>query len=391
MGEVHPVVVPQLNVNDETVQLVEWLVAHGDTVAVGQPLCEVETSKSTAELEAECEGVVFQEAESGSVVAVGARIALIGPDLEACEAQAEALARALAQSREAQAGGRPLRATPSARALADEHSVVLEDVAALGVRGTIKESDVRRYIEKNPAPATPADTTACLPAAMARYVEEQSELSRHEMAVVESLRYSLDNLLLAHLDSELELGVVNQGIAMAREQKTMLSLLHVAISALGRTLPDFPALMSFRADRRLYRYRRCDVAFVVRTGDGRLFTPVIREVDKLDVKGVARSCLEGTMNVNRGQIGPEELEGACFTVSHIATHGARRFVALPNKFQSAILAVAGERSVAKVCDGKAESVPVVTLTLSYDHALCDGMYAAEFLDRLKKEMEACFS
>jgi pyruvate/2-oxoglutarate dehydrogenase complex dihydrolipoamide acyltransferase (E2) component len=64
-----------------------------------------------------------------------------------------------------------------------------------------------------------------------------------------------------------------------------------------------------------------------------------------------------------------------------------RFVALPNRYQSAILAISGERPVAAIIDGNLAERPTATLTLSYDHQLCDGMYAADFLDTLVSEME----
>jgi pyruvate dehydrogenase E2 component (dihydrolipoamide acetyltransferase) len=81
------------------------------------------------------------------------------------------------------------------------------------------------------------------------------------------------------------------------------------------------------------------------------------------------------------------MEGAAFTVSHIAARGVTRFVALPHRFQSAILAVASGGEAVRLHDGQAVSASVATLTLSYDHVVCDGVYAADFLTRLIQEME----
>jgi pyruvate dehydrogenase E2 component (dihydrolipoamide acetyltransferase) len=205
--------------------------------------------------------------------------------------------------------------------------------------------------------------------------------------VAQNLQESLRNVLLATLDVDVDLTRINERIRQAQAGGMMMSLLHVVMCALGRTLSHYDRLISFRDDRELYRYRQMDVAFVVRSPDGLLYTPVVREVDRLDLPEVARSCQTAAMRVHRGRIKPEELEGACFTVSHVAAPGVSRFVALPNRFQSAILAVAAERSVLTMRDGQVTPTPMTTLTLSYDHALCDGVYAAEFLTRLAKEME----
>ena len=167
----------------------------------------------------------------------------------------------------------------------------------------------------------------------------------------------------------------------------MVSILHLAIAALGRALPEHPRLMSFVEGGQVYTYRSTNVALVVRTQDGKLFTPVLRDVDKLDLVATGKACLEATLAVHRARISPQDLEGACFTVSHIPISSVTRFAALPNRYQSAILAISGERTMAAIVDGNLAQVPTVTLTLSYDHQLCDGIYAATFLDLLAKEME----
>ncbi len=381
MAEIHDIVMPQLNVNDETAVLLEWLVEQGTDVTAGQAICEIETSKSTAELEAEHEGVLFQTAEASATVKVGERIGLIGPDLAAIEAQLAGEEKEARKAETKKARGAP-RATPSARALAAEHGVGLEEVAALGVRGSIKESDVRRYLEHKGSGAEPA-----LPAGLLELVEDEGPLSRHERSVADNLRRSVDSLLLTSLDREVDLTRINAGLARARANKTMVSILHLAIAGLGRALPGYPRLRSFVEGGHVYAYRSVNVALVVRTPDGKLFTPVVREVDKLDLAATGKACLESTLAVNRGQLKPADLEGACFTVSHIASSSVTRFVALPNRYQSAILAISGERTTVALVDGSLAERPVATLTLSYDHQLCDGMYAADFLDSLVSEME----
>ncbi|MFP6625604.1 MAG: 2-oxo acid dehydrogenase subunit E2 [Deltaproteobacteria bacterium] len=399
MAKIFPVTVPQLNVNDETVQFLGWLVDHGATVDSEQAICEVETSKSTAELEAGHGGVLFRLAEPGATVGVGGRIALIGPSVAAIETfLAKEEATQAVEKGKTPGGKKPgtLRATPSARALAKKEGVELVAVAAIGVRGSIKESDVRRYLDqRDQTPASPAatggqasaPTTVTIPKGLLAYLEDDGELSRHERSVAENLRYSTSNLLLTTLEADLDLTRINQAIAKAKQNKVMLSLLHVAMAALVRTLPEYPRLVSFVAGTKVYRYRAIDIAFVARTPDGRLFTPVLRELEQQDLASTAKACLQATLNVNRGILQPEDMEGACFTVSHIALGRARNFVALPNRYQSSILAIAGQRSQVRLIDGGLAEVPVTTLTLSYDHALCDGTYAAEFLDRLAREME----
>ncbi len=385
MAQIHDILMPQLNVNDETAVLLEWLVEHGSEVSPGQAICEVETSKSTAELEAEHDGLLFHTAEPATTLKVGERIGLIGPDLASIEAKLARDADEASKAKAKKGGGAP-RATPSARALAAEHGVTLEDIAALGVRGSIKETDVRRYLDQQD-PAPEGTSAGGPPPGLLELVEDEGPLSRHERSVADNLRRSVDSVLLTSLDREIDLTGIKAGLERARANKTMVSVLHLAIAALGRTLGRYPRLMSFVEGGRVFVYRSVNIALVVRTQDGRLFTPVVRDVDGLDLVATGKACLQSTLAVNRGQLRPEDLEGACFTVSHIPTSSVTRFVALPNRYQSAILAISGERPVAAIIDGSLAERPTATLTLSYDHQLCDGMYAADFLDTLVSEME----
>ena len=83
----------------------------------------------------------------------------------------------------------------------------------------------------------------------------------------------------------------------------------------------------------------------------------------------------------------EALEGACFTVSQVAVEGTTRVAALPSFGQSAALGVSAERASIALDGGSVVETPLVTLTLGYDHSLCDGVYAAGFLAGLTSELQ----
>ena len=90
----------------------------------------------------------------------------------------------------------------------------------------------------------------------------------------------------------------------------------------------------------------------------------------------------------RGTAKAEDFDGAAFTISQVPVPGTTRVVALPSFGQSAILGVSAERTSVGWVDGAAVAQPMVTFTLSYDHALCDGVYAANFLAALVKDLES---
>jgi len=378
---VHALVVPRVNVNDDAVRLVQWFVEAGATVAVGELVCLVETSKAAEEIEAHTAGVIVPMAAVDEMVDVGAPLAMIASTIEAAESARQAVVARPSQQRREPA----VRATPKAVALARARGVTLEAVSAAGVTGTIKERDVERYLAGSARTAGVAEAgrqePPTLPAALMSRLLPPEPLTRHDLAMIDGLQTSVRNVILTTLDYEIQLGDITARITDVQKSGAKLSLQQVVITAIGRTLPEFKRLMTVRAGAERYTYRDVDIAFIVRSLDGRLFAPVVRRVDTLDTVAVARACAAAAMRVYRGDVSAEELDGACFTLSQIADPGVVRFVALPNRYQSAVLAMGGERGTS--------SAPVVNVTLSYDHALCDGSYVASFLTALSASMRDC--
>lgn len=374
MSSATPLVVPQVNVNDDSVLLVRWAVAPNATVAAGDHVCDVETTKAVSEVTAHAGGVLVQVAEVGTRVAVGHLLGVIASTSQ------EAAAYLDAQSVKATRTTSGVTATPKATALAEQLGVSLTAIAAAGVQGTIKESDVRRFHESAPS---------SIPAALAPYLDRVGAVPAFDAAVSGSLRRSTSSLILTSVDMECGLTAARQVIRAAASDGKMVSLLHLVIGAAARALPSFDRLTMLVHGDQLFRYRATDVAFVARATDGRLFTPVIRQANGKSIGQIATEAQALTMNVMRGRSKAEDLSGAAFTISQVPVPGTSRVVALPSFGQSAILGVSAERTVVEInADGAAVAKPVVTLTLNYDHALCDGMYAANFLAAIVKELES---
>lgn len=388
MSNVIPVQMPRTSSNDDNVKLVRWLVEHGTWVNQGDVICEVETTKALVELEAENDGTIFQLASPQSFVQVGQKIGWIGPSLEVINSH---MGKGESTSKDDETRDqRPFRMTPRARALADRHGVDLEQLASAGFLGVVKETDVQSFLDKRSSELTsPSESPkpSELPPDILDRISEEGELSVYEKNVARNLRRLIRETILTTVDAEIDLSTVQDFLSAPHERGLMISFLHVLLHALGRTLPSFPRLVSFHHDGRIYQYQNCDIAFVLKGLDGKLYTPVVREVEKFDIEEIARSCYALAMRVNRGQIRPEELETACFTVSVMQNRSASRFVAIPNLFQSSILAVGGELTSIRMMKGEIEEYPATTVSLSYDHTLCDGDYAAEFLDKLKENLK----
>lgn len=156
--------------------------------------------------------------------------------------------------------------------------------------------------------------------------------------------------------------------------------------ALAKVLPKFSLLTTIADGTTLLRHKELNIAFVARSPDGRLFTPVVRNVDQLDLPAVTRECTRLAKQVMRARLKAEDLYGGAFTISLIPTPGVTAFAALPPAGQAAILSVGGERRELSLDGDKVSGRPVATATLTYDHTLSDGIYAAQFLSDVNRAL-----
>jgi pyruvate/2-oxoglutarate dehydrogenase complex dihydrolipoamide acyltransferase (E2) component len=368
---------PRLNANDEVVTVARWLVPDRAAVRAGQAIAEIETEKATAELVADAEGELVQDVTAGTKVPIGAALAYVG-DPAAIEA-----AREPRTAGRVPAGSHPLKATAKARALATTHGIDLSSVAASGE--TIKERDV--------ASALALRAGRVQASAEDGEIVSAGKASAHQLRVARNLREALAAGLFTTLAYTLDLRGPQAVIASELAQGRTASLLNVLLLGLARTLPEFPRLASWLGrDGEMWRQRDIDIAFAVRSAAGELQAPAVRRVDQLGLADIARACARLAKSAMRGKLDAKDTGGACFTVSLIALPNVESFVALPAPFQSAILSVGAERRQVETAQGQAQNQitgrPVATATVTYDHAMCDGLYVAEFCAALDRNMNA---
>jgi len=396
MKNVKAIKIPQINVNDEYVLLVEWLVMHGDKVKKDDPICTMESSKSVEDIETEQGGVIYLVAEVGTDCKVGQAIGYIGPNLKAIEAFLERTHTE--QEKDSNLISKlSNKATHRAQALAQRYGISLKDVAKDGVKGTIKEKDVKHFIDqlnkdkdkdKDKGVESIGYANATLPDTLLENLIADRDLSKHEKSMIRNLRYTLKETILATVEIEVCLKAINDLIQKFNQLGKGLTIQHVIMLALGRILPSFPLLTSIHYQGKIYRYKNIDISFVVRNEEGRLFTPVLRNVDQIDLNKIINAFMVASVSIFKGKIKGKELEGGCFTVSSVALPGIQRFTAIPSHFQSAILSVPAENyQLALSENNQVVQVPFIHLTLTYDHTLCDASYASEFLGKLRQELE----
>jgi pyruvate dehydrogenase E2 component (dihydrolipoamide acetyltransferase) len=381
---------PRLSDQGEEATVIKWLKQPGDSVGRGEPLVEIETDKATMVYEAEFEGVLEEiVVDEGTTAALGQTIARASsagaagdsplgtvPTEPAGDSPSDEPVRDSPPGTiPAENGGKPgrHRATPVARRLAAELGVSLEGMSGTGPGGRIVRADVR---DAAPADASPSS-------------EDEVELTPTQRTIAQRMTESRARIPEFTLEAEIDM----EAAAEAREELRTLgreplpSFNDLVVKAAALALRRHPALNSSWADGRIRRHRHVNVGIAVATDDA-LYVPTLPDADELPIFELAALARDRIDKVLAGTIASAELGDGTFTVSNLGMFGIRRFHAVINPPQAAILAV-GEVSRRPVVgeDGAIVARHRMDVALSCDHRVVYGAQAAQFLQTLTTLLE----
>jgi len=393
------IAMPRLSDQMEEATVIKWLKQPGDTVKRGEPLVEVETDKATMVYEAEFDGVLDEiVVDEGSTAALGETIARASgtgasrpapePAAPQVEPQAQPPAAPAAARTAARNGGKTnrARATPVARRLANELGVELAALQGTGPGGRIVRADVRDAAAPAAPPEEPLTPAEEPPAPVEVGVIELTATQRTIAARMAESRAQIPEFTLeAEIDMEAVAEIREELRALGREP--LPSFNDMVVKGVALSLRKHPALNSSWADGRIRRHARVNVGIAVATNDA-LYVPTIFDADTLPVFGIATRAKQQIEKVAAGTITPDELRDGTFTVSNLGMYGIRRFHAVINPPQAAILAV-GEVARRPVVDNAGAIVARqrMDVALSCDHRVVYGAEAARFLQTLTTLLE----
>jgi pyruvate dehydrogenase E2 component (dihydrolipoamide acetyltransferase) len=381
---------PKLSDSMEEATVLSWLKRAGEEVRRGEPLVEVETDKATIVYEAESDGVLEEiVVDDGGTAALGAVIARLRTRGAAPAAPAPAAgtapeppapeAPATAATRRPVRNGRA-RATPLARRLAGELGMPLDGLTGSGPGGRIVGADVR---------AARAATSAETPATdkgRGTVTERPHTATQRTIAarMTESRTAVPEFTLEAELSMEAAVRLRNDLRAGGVEPLPTFN--DLVVRAVALTLRRFPDLNASYAPGKTLRYERINVGIAVATEDV-LIVPTIRDADRKSIFEIAAEARRLANAARSRSLSPVDLSDGTFTVSNLGMFGVRRFDAVINPPQVAILAVGEVAERAVVEAGAIVARTMVDVALSCDHRVVYGAEAARFLQELRALLE----
>jgi pyruvate dehydrogenase E2 component (dihydrolipoamide acetyltransferase) len=383
------VVMPALEMAQETGKLLAWRKKEGDRVSKGEPLLEIETDKAVVEVEAPADGILAGiKASEGSDIPVGQTIAWIVAPGEAPPAAAESAApsaRAASHAKTepphapvvAAAGSQSSpKISPKARRLAKELGVDLAVVRGSGPGGEILASDIQAA-----ATVDAAETRSDQIEKPTSFGSIMAERTTNSWTTVPHF------FVTREIDAT-QLNAYRDRLLGNKKDSSQVRISHTDLLAalVSRVLLKHPRLnASWSAEGiRLHGHVHMGVAIAVKDG---VVAAVIQNAHTATLAEIAAQRHELAERARTGKLRPADIADATFTISNLGMYRVDQFSAIITPPQAAILAVGGITDRVVAVEGKPAVRPMMTLTISCDHRVADGARAAQFLNDLAEALQ----
>lgn len=273
-------------------------------------------------------------------------------------------------------------ATPAARRVARESGIALETVAGSGPRGRVQSADVSEMAKPIPAPVIHEREAEVIPlTGIRRTIAERMQQSFQESPHI-ALTVDVDMTEAENVRKRFNA----QAEKLGQPRVTLTALI---IKVVAWALVRNPYLnASFNGDS-ISLWKDVNIGVATAAPQG-LIVPVLKSADKLGVSEINLRLTELTDRARDNKLKLEDVHGGTFTISNLGMFGIRQFRAVINPPESAILAVGSIVRTPMVVDenDRIEVRPVLSLTLSADHRVIDGIVAARFLSDLVTGLES---
>jgi pyruvate dehydrogenase E2 component (dihydrolipoamide acetyltransferase) len=418
-----PVLMPRQGQSVETCILGQWYKSVGEEVNEGDILFSYETDKASFEEEAKESGILLATFfEEGDEIPVLTNVAVIGQKGEPVEAfrpgnspageapaevEAEEAPKVIEFDMEEQEPGSRIRISPLAKKMAETMGVDVQTLNGTGPRGRIIARDVevaskttvkKVVAEKTQAPVPPAPKQVAKPVAavVAPGADfEVKNIPNIRKLIASAMHQSLQNSaqLTHHMSADArQLMRLRKKFKKERTEGKIsqnVTINDLVCFAVIRALEKFPQVNTHYLGDKMKWFSKVHLGLAVDTERG-LMVPALKNADDLSITGLSYQLLQLSTQARNGNINPDLLspEAASFTVSNLGNYGVEMFTPVINLPQTAILGVCTIVPRPKeIEEGVYAFVPMIGLSLTYDHQALDGGEATLFLAEIKNQIE----
>ncbi|CAG9623208.1 dihydrolipoamide acetyltransferase family protein [Sutcliffiella rhizosphaerae] len=426
---VEKITMPQLGESVTEGTISRWIVGVGDKVNKYDPLAEVMTDKVNAEIPSSFSGTIKElAAEDGDTLAVGEIICYIETEgsgqAEETKEDSKPAETTAAPTTKSDSGDTDApnkrRYSPAVLRLAQENNIDLEQVNGTGAGGRITRKDIQSVIDTGNIPTADSKPIAAEAPAQEAPKAEKTEKAAPSAPSVPKAAQTV-NVPVEAGDIEIPVTGVRKAIAtnmlrskheaphawtmievdatnlvdyrnsikgdFKKKEGYNLTFFAFFVKAVAQALKEYPQINSMWAGEKIIQKKDINISIAVATDDA-LYVPVIRNADEKTIKGIAREITELANKVRAGKLTSAEMQGGTFTVNNTGSFGSVQSQGIINYPQAAILQV---ESIVKrpvvMNNGMIAVRDMVNLCMSLDHRVLDGLVCGRFLARVKEIIE----
>ncbi|MYL64060.1 2-oxoglutarate dehydrogenase complex dihydrolipoyllysine-residue succinyltransferase [Bacillus hwajinpoensis] len=417
--------VPELAESITEGTISQWLIKVGDKVEKGDNLVELETDKVNIEVSAENDGVIEELLkEPGDNVEVGEIIAYLGngegssskssdqdssgkeeakkEEKEAPEeakSNEESKAHATESSEDEKSENGRTVASPSARKLARELGVDLNNVETRDPLGRVRPDDVKAHADKANQKEAPKEKKQEAPKQQKPSPEandgkpvERVKMSRRRQTIAKRLVEVQHTAAMLTTFNEVDMTAIME-LRKRRKDKFLedndvkLGFMSFFTKAVVGALKKYPRLNAEIQDTDIVLKKFYDIGIAVGAEEG-LVVPVVRDADKLSFAGIEQEIGNLAKKARDNKLKLDELQGGSFTITNGGIFGSMLSTPILNAPQVGILGMHKIQWRPMAIDQeRMENRPMMYIALSYDHRIVDGGEAVSFLAKIKELLE----
>jgi pyruvate dehydrogenase E2 component (dihydrolipoamide acetyltransferase) len=374
------VLLPQWGMNMQEGTLLKWLKQEGEAVEEGEPLVEVETSKINSELEAPASGVLARILVSeGATVDVGSLLAIIlapGEELPPPPPQAQPDAAPVArhvQPQAASASTSGVQVVPTARRLAQQEGIDLDAIHGSGPAGRIVLEDVQSAIAAGIQSTSPGAT-----------------LSGIRKTIAERMLHSVQTMAQVTLTTEADVTEMvklrRKLVGIWRQHRLRPMDLDLVVAAVARALQDHRHLNATLSGEEMRLQEEINIGVAMAQDQG-IIVPVLHRADEMSLLEIAQTLRVVANKARDGNLSANEVAGASFTITSLASFDIDAFTPIIDPPQIAILGVGRIVEKPAVYEGEITARSMMYLSLTFDHRATDGVPVGRFLQAIKRNLE----
>lgn len=405
------IIVPDVGGGD--VDVIEILVAVGDTVSVDEGLVTLESDKASMDVPSTVAGVVkeicVQEGDRIGEGALVAKIEVSGeaggePSSSASSSAKNEIKQSLPIAKAAPSKPAPtsnannfkdsVYAGPAVRRIAREFGIDLTQIQGTGDKGRINKGDVQLYVRNN---LGKGNSGFAMPTAPVIDFSKFGEIETKALSKINKLtgEFLHRNWLTIPHVTQFNDADITEMEAFRQEQKaqgvklTPIVFVMKAVVAALKQFPNFNASLDASGSNLILK-KYFNVGVAVDTPNG-LVVPVIRDVDKKGLVQLAEELGAISKKAREKGLSPTDMQGGCFTISSLGGIGGTAFTPIVNAPEVAILGLS-KSAMKPVWNGKEfDARLMLPMSLSYDHRVIDGADGARFVMYLAEAMQEAWN